>query len=276
VTDEFKFNYDEPYHVRMGVAALEDHLYKLLGKNRYSNEAWPLDSQTMDALHSALNDNRENYAAKYLARTLVRGGNSEPEVMAQLDAWDRLMFTWNHEGVTADRVADELQRSGLVGAVPTQSVGALRGWLSNPLSAIDKAGDIAWALFGEGLVYAPLKDSEDPAHDQLLGNLLANAKPAIEVEDLRQTVDLDAVDHFIVTFSHHGKDHRFTVENGGRWTDLDGVMRYFDGFMANLDRSERAYDLQLDHAGEHAGVIVAPAQTAEHVSAQLYIPMRRC
>lgn len=292
-----QFKDDEPYHVWMAVNALGNHVWKALGEDKYVNESWPLNRRTMDALRAALDDNRENYVAKYLAQALVRGTSREPDVIACLDGWDRLMFTWNQEGWTAERAADELQRSGLVGPLLTESVDALRGWLRNPLSAIDKAWDIAGALFGDSLIYAALKDSEDAAHDELLRDLFAKAKPAVEVANLKQTVDvperlvpfpsqedpreqamingapvyIDAADHFIVTFTHHGEHHRFTVKNGGRWMDLDGVMRYFDYFMNNLGRSERVYDLQVD-PGEHGGFIVARSESAEHLAKQLHIP----
>ena len=295
-----QFEDDEPYHVQMAVEALENHVQRVLGKSKYANEAWPLNARTLDALRAALDDNRGNYAAKYLARALVRGASREPDVMASLDGWDRLMFTWNQEDLTAERAADELQRSGL-GALVTEDIDALRGWLRNPLSAVDKAWDVATALFGDSLVLAWRKDlEEDAGHDKMLGDLFAKAKPAVEVANLEQTVNvperfvpfpseedprrqamfkgapvyIDAADHFIVSFSHHGESHQFTVKNGGKWMDWDGVMRYFDYFMANLGRSERVYDLQVDPW--LGGFIVARVESAEHVVRQLHIPMRSC
>jgi hypothetical protein len=288
---------DEPYHVWMAVEALNNHAWKTLGEDKYQETYWPINSRVMDALRAALNANKDNYAAMHLARALVRGKCRDPEVMASLNGWDRMMFTWIQEGITVETAAAALQRSGFVETFSAESIQALNSWLLNPLRAINEAWDIVTSLFGDNVVFALLRDNFDAEHHTLLGELFAKAKPPIEVADLQQTIEVperlvpvpasenpeqqatvnghpvyvDAAEYFVVSFSHAGQLHRLTPKNGGRWMDLDSVLRFFDHFMTTLGRSERVFDLQVE--AENTGLIVGQTEPTMHLARQLHIPL---
>jgi TPR repeat protein len=290
---------DEPYHIWMAVNALSNSIWELLGEEKYHREFWPIDAKTMDILRAALNDNRANYAAKSIAQALVRGRCTEPEVMACLDGWDRLVFIWLENAMTAELIAEAMQRSGLVrsGAVNAQ---ALRDFLVNPLTAIDNSWEIVGALFGDSMVYAALKGSDVAEHHEFLRDLCSMAVPLVEIEELKQLITVperlvpmpsqeypqqqamvdvtpvyvDAAEFFIVSFMHQGKYHCFTTKNGGRWMDPESVMRYFDQFMVELGRKERVFDLQVALGGEDAGYIVAAPEAVLRLATELHLPLR--
>lgn len=68
----------------------------------------------MQVLRAALDDNRENYAAKYIAQALMHGRCMEPEVTACLDAWDHMAFKWRQHGMTEASIAEAVRRSGIM------------------------------------------------------------------------------------------------------------------------------------------------------------------
>lgn len=288
---------DEAYHVWMATNRLSDQFWNSLGEEKYDSVYWPITAATLDALRAALIENRENYAGTAIARAMVRGNCLEPDVMARLDGWDRMMFVWKKEGITPELAVTAIQEAGLHAS--SVDIEALNGWLLNPLTALDKSWDLARALFEDELVYAPRKSSDFAEHEVLLGELLAKAKPPVVVNELVQRPNVphqllpvaspgkpqqqhtiqgypvyrDAAEHFIVSFEFEAEKHRFTTNFASSYLDRDSVLRFFDQFMLKVGRSERVFDLQVN--ADYGFVVVSP-EAGLRLASQLYVPLRAC
>jgi hypothetical protein len=286
---------NETHQLVMATVGLDTKFWNSLRQDKFPSEY----AETMDALRAALSENRGSYAAMFIARAMVRGNCLEPDVIASLDGWDRMMFAWREAGITPESAVKAVEDAGL-GCAASVDTQALNGWLLDPLTAVDEGWNLARALFGEELVHAARETSSDfAAHEVLLGELFARAKPPVKVENLKQTPNVPhqllpvmspedprqqrtirgypvfqaAAEHFIVSFEYKSERHLFTTDYASGHMDRDSVLRFFDRFMLEAGRGERVFDLQLD---VDYGFVVAQAEAASRLARELYIPLRAC
>jgi hypothetical protein len=182
---------DEAYLVYEVVTALSNKIYNEIDQEEYKNGTWPADQNLIDILRAALLDHRHGYVGNKLARILVRFGCRRPETIECLNAWDALMFSWQNEGMTAERAAEILQKAEIIESVLPESIGKINTWVQNPAMATENAYDFIPALFGEQrLVFSSLVDiCFSPEHDKLFKQLADKAIPPVQITDVSQMID---------------------------------------------------------------------------------------
>ncbi len=182
---------DETYRIHEFVIALMNRAYGEIGPETYKVGSWPADQHIIDALREALPDHQHDYAGRDLAYILVRYGCRRPETMASLHPWDALMFTWQSEGMTAERVAKILQEEGIIEDVPPDAIESINARIQSPTTDLGESYSLLFYIFGhQRIVFSSLRDDGfEPRHDELFRGLASSAFPPVQVAAVTQLID---------------------------------------------------------------------------------------
>jgi hypothetical protein len=164
-------------------------MYAALGQEKYGNGVWPVEPGLVVAIREALPDHPQGYAGEDLAYLLVRAGASDREILVRLHPWDRLMFRWNQQRLTASDVAVVLQEAGVSDATSVADPARIDAWIAHPITALGDIHRIVSALFdlNQRVLYACVRDSGyELAHDQLFKQLLERTVPRVAIEEVSQ------------------------------------------------------------------------------------------
>jgi hypothetical protein len=207
-------------------------------------------SQALDA------EERPVVVGVILSAMSALGNDARPHIAAALaraDPWEAMRLNWHLEGGSVRAFADLLVEAGAADPIDDTALAAATPDSFDLLSLL-------WAG-GQRIVCIDIKSSEiPPPHHELFRDLLAIARPVVEVERLAQRHD----DHYrreqvpgmpgatkqtdlgttcIVQFLHGGQEFSFRAYPSGRWFDVASVIAGFDAFMARIGRDNRCYQL---------------------------------
>jgi hypothetical protein len=223
------------------------------------------DAGDIGALSAALSgEERPEVVAAIAAALAGAGPAGRPAVEAALERaepWTRMDLAWRIGGGTERQLADALTEAGVMDPITDEQLAEV----------IEKGFDIRGLIWmgGDRLVSFGVKSSTGIEHVALFSDLLKAARPAIDVDNLRESVNGVCT----VSFSYQGRDFSFDARREGRWHDVPAVMKGFDDFMQAIGRDDRCYE--LEGGGEWGLFVVAPASKFEPLVARLGIPLER-
>ncbi len=188
-TERFKSVEQEDYLLHRVVIDVSNRTYVALGQERHRSSVWPVDPGLVAALREALPDHPQGYAGEDLAFLLVRAGVSDQEVLESLHPWDRLIFHWIEQGLTASDVAGVLREAAVIDEIAEADLARIDAWIAQPLTALADIDQMVHALFDRErrVVHACVRDPGfELPHDQLFRQLLASAVPSVAIEEVSQ------------------------------------------------------------------------------------------
>jgi hypothetical protein len=230
-------------------------------------------------------EDRPDVVASVATALLAAGPAGQAPVEAALDRsepWTKVELSWRLSGGTDREFADILTATGVMDPVSDAQ-------LAESLSSGFDVRSLIWAG-GQRLVIFNVKATTGLEHYQLFQDLLGAARPAIAVDDLKETCNANVLREpvegmpsvekitdlgTICTFSfrYQGQGFSFQAHPQGRWHDVAAVMKGFDAFMQTIGRDDRCYE--LEGGGDMVMLVVAPASRFEPVAARLGIPLER-
>ncbi len=189
-TEQFKSVEDEKYLIHRIVIDIGNRTYRAVGEERYRNEVWPVDPLLTAALREALQEHSDGYSGEDLAFALMRAGAKDQDVLKRLHPTDGLLYRWIEQGLTASDVAEVFREAGLIKAFAPVDLARIDGWITRPITALNKFDTILHALFDHEnrLVQACVRDPGfELHHDELLTQLLASADPCVKIDQVSQS-----------------------------------------------------------------------------------------
>jgi hypothetical protein len=242
------------------------------------------DPRDIAALNAALDGEERSDVIAAVGKALLAAGSegqsAVERVLEHAEPWAKVELSWRIAGGTDREFADLLTDAGVMDVIDDEA-------LEKALASGFDVRSLLWAG-GERLVVFSVKSSTELKHYDLLQSLLAVARPAIAVQNLKEVVDqkvlrepvsgkpqLEKVIHLDATskisFDYLGQTFGFDVHSQGGWHDVAGVMRGFDAFMQSIGREDRCYELRGE--SEWGLFVVAPASKFEPIAARLRIPI---
>lgn len=277
----FRDENDEVSRVYEVCIELSNRAYKEHSEEIYKHGTWTADQDLVDALREALVDHSTDYAAHFLAYTLLKYGCRRPETLAQSHPWHHLMFRWHEEGHTATHVSQMLQEAGIVEQLPPESIEKINSWIQNPAFILDDHISIIFELFGPRVAFANLRDiGFEPRHDELFRDIATSAIPPISLNSISQGIETeerfkdvsettqlsirnhdgttvkylisdqraegigifsDQDSHWVVQYMLNGETYQFLADCSGTWMDVEAVINHFNQLMDRLNRREQAF-----------------------------------
>jgi hypothetical protein len=238
------------------------------------------------ALTQALDaENRPEVVGTILSAMAALGDDARPCIEAALgraDPWERMRLNWYLQGGTVRGFADLLVEAGAADPIDDAALA------KETLDSLDLRS-LLWAG-GQRLAQIDIKSSETPPpHHELFRDLLAIARPMVEVKRLSQrhddnyrrepvpgmsgvTKETDLGTTCIVQFQHDGHAHSFPAYPIGRWLDVASVMAGFNAFMAQIGRNDRCWQFLGD--GSWQFFAVAPEAKFRPLVERLRIPLQ--
>lgn len=197
--------------------------------------------------------------------------------------WTRHKLKLRLAGLSARELADLLTEAG---AMDPASDDALDAAAANELDLMS----IVWAG-GERVAQFSAKISgPQPDHHLAFQQLIDITRPPIAVSQLREdgerhvekepvpgmpgvakVTDLGA--RCTVSFEYNGVAYAFDARPSGRWMDATAVIDGFNGFMAEIGRPDRCF--QLDFGSPYCVFIVAHEQKFRALVERLAIPLEK-
>jgi hypothetical protein len=239
----------------------------------------------LTALIEALDDQTltEEEVGAILSAMTACGEDARPHIeaaLARADPGDGMWLNWHLQGGSLRAFADLLVDAGAADPIGDAA-----------LADVTLNSFVHFALLsagGQRLAVVSLKgDERPPPHHKMFRDLLAIARPIVEVERLVQRHDgIDRrepvprtpgsayrVTTCIVQFLHDGQEYSFRTYPRDGWFDVDSVVVGFNAFMAQIGRNDRCH--RFHGIDDVAFFAVAPEATFGPLAERLLIPLVR-
>lgn len=306
---EFRDESDETYLLYRACNIIADKAYTELGRDRYESETWTIEYPLVEALRRAMYGQTDNYAAQKIAATLFNCGRADAKDSIFLHPWNRVVFCWREQALTALKIGELLRSAGFEQACEAESGLALDKLLNHPIPSRYTKWEILPALFGEHcLDFSVRDDTFCPEHDGLFRELSEKAVPPITLGIISQVLDegegmvemqgpfdvavqlgdgktADMVlnsgiyeqlsSFWIVRYTFDGREYKFAAEALGTCLDIKAVITNFNKFMQMINHPQRAFQFIADSGGDggYSNFILANSSTFPEVARELSIPL---